>query len=137
MKQIESRLTERATSLDRKDDNLTNKEKTLEQKEQSLTDKAKHIDEREQEVVKLEEQKALELERVAALSQEEAKEIILTDTRDKLTHEIATRIKEAEREVKERSDKMAKDLLAQAMQRISGEYVVSRRLHRFIYRMMR
>ncbi|HEM4868439.1 TPA: DUF3552 domain-containing protein, partial [Streptococcus suis] len=123
LKQIESRLTERATSLDRKDDNLTNKEKTLEQKEQSLTDKAKHIDEREQEVVKLEEQKALELERVAALSQEEAKEIILTDTRDKLTHEIATRIKEAEREVKERSDKMAKDLLAQAMQRISGEYV--------------
>lgn len=60
---------------------------------------------------------------MAALSQEEAKEIILTDTRDKLTHEIATRIKEAEREVKERSDKMAKDLLAQAMQRISGEYV--------------
>ncbi len=37
---------------------------------------------------------------MAALSQEEAKEIILTDTRDKLTHEIATRIKEAEREVK-------------------------------------
>lgn len=27
LKQIESRLTERATSLDRKDDNLTNKEK--------------------------------------------------------------------------------------------------------------
>ena len=123
LKQIESRLTERASNLDRKDDNLTNKEKTLEKKEQSLTDKSKHIDEREQEVAKLEEQKALELERVAALSQDEAKEIILADTRDKLSHEIATRIKEAEREVKERSDKMAKDLLAQAMQRISGEYV--------------
>lgn len=123
LKQIESRLTERASSLDRKDDNLTNKEKVLEQKEQSLTDKTKHIDEREQEVAKLEEQKALELERVASLSQEEAKEQILSATRDKLTHEIATRIKEAEREVKERSDKMAKDLLAQAMQRISGEYV--------------
>ncbi len=104
LKQIESRLTERASNLDRKDDNLTNKEKTLEKKEQSLTDKSKHIDEREQEVAKLE-------------------EIILADTRDKLSHEIATRIKEAEREVKERSDKMAKDLLAQAMQRISGEYV--------------
>lgn len=123
LKQIEVRLTERASNLDRKDDNLTNKEKTLEQKEQSLTDKSKHIEEREQEVAKLEEQKALELERVAALSQEEAKDIILTDTRDKLTHEIATQIRDAEREVKERSDKMAKDLLAQAMQRISGEYV--------------
>lgn len=123
LKQIESRLTERASNLDRKDDNLVNKEKALEQKEQSLTDRSKHIDEREQEVAKLEEQKALELERVAALSQEEAKELILADTRDKLSHEVATRIKEAEREVKERSDKIAKDLLAQAMQRISGEYV--------------
>lgn len=123
LKQIESRLTERASNLDRKDDNLVNKEKVLEQKEQSLVDRSKHIDEREQEVAKLEEQKALELERVAALSQEEAKELILADTRDKLSHEVATRIKEAEREVKERSDKIAKDLLAQAMQRISGEYV--------------
>ncbi|MTB65032.1 ribonuclease Y [Streptococcus sp. zg-86] len=123
LKQTEARLTERASSLDRKDDNLTNKEKALEQKEQSLTDKSKHIEEREEEVAKLEEQKALELERVASLTQEEARDLILTDTRDKMTHEIATRIKEAEREVKERADKTAKDLLAQAMQRISGEYV--------------
>lgn len=123
LKQIESRLTERESNLDRKDDNLVNKEKALEQKEQNLTDRSKHIDELEQEVAKLEEQKALELERVAALSQEEAKELILADTRDKLSHEVATRIKDAEREVKEQSDKMAKDLLAQAMQRISGEYV--------------
>ncbi|MBF0777009.1 ribonuclease Y [Streptococcus azizii] len=123
LKQTEARLTERASSLDRKDDNLTNKEKALEQKEQSLTDKSKHIEERETEVAKLEEQKALELERVASLTQEEARDLILTDTRDKMAHEIATRIKEAEREVKERADKTAKDLLAQAMQRISGEYV--------------
>ncbi|MBF0787868.1 MULTISPECIES: ribonuclease Y [unclassified Streptococcus] len=123
LKQTEARLTERASSLDRKDDNLTNKEKALEQKEQSLTDKSKHIEEREEEVAKLEEQKALELERVASLTQEEARDLILRDTRDKMAHEIATRIKEAEREIKERADKTAKDLLAQAMQRISGEYV--------------
>lgn len=123
LKQTEVRLAERATNLDRKDDNLTTKEKTLEKKEQSLTDRTKHIDEREEQVAKLEEQKAQELEKVASLSQDEARDIILVETRDKLTHEIATRIKEAEREIKERSDKTAKELLAQAMQRISGEYV--------------
>lgn len=123
LKETQARLTERASSLDRKDDNLANKELALEKKEQSLTDKSKHIEEREQEVANLEEQKALELERIASLSQQEARDIILTDTRDKMTHEIASRIKEAEREVKERADKIAKDLLAQAMQRISGEYV--------------
>ncbi|GGE28751.1 ribonuclease Y [Streptococcus himalayensis] len=123
LKQLESRLTERATSLDRKDDNLTNKEKTLDQREQSISDKAKNLDEREGKLSELEEQKAAELERVAALSQQEAKDIILTQTEEKLTKEIATRIREAEQEVKERSDKLAKDILVQAMQRIAGDYV--------------
>ena len=109
LKQIESRLTERATSLDRKDDNLTSKEQTLEQKEQSISDRAKNLDAREEQLEEVERQKEAELERIGALSQAEARD--------------ASRIREAEQEVKERSDKMAKDILVQAMQRIAGEYV--------------
>ncbi len=123
MKQLESRLTERATSLDRKDDNLTNKEKTLEQKEQSISDRTKNLEARENKLTELEQHKEAELERVAALSQTEARDILLTQTEDKLSKEIATRIREAEQEVKERSDKIAKDILVQAMQRIAGDYV--------------
>lgn len=123
LKQTEARLAERASNLDRKDDNLTNKEKTLEKKEQSLTDRTKHIDEREEKLAELEAQKAIELEKVAQLSQAEARELILTDTRQGLEHEIANHIKAAEVEAKEKADKVAKDLLVQAMQRISGDYV--------------
>mgnify|MGYP000985601873 CR=1 FL=1 len=123
LKQLESRLTERATSLDRKDDNLTNKEKTLEQKEQSISDRNKNLEARENKLTELEQHKEAELERVASLSQTEARDIILTQTEDKLSKEIATRIREAEQEVKERSDKVAKDILVQAMQRIAGDYV--------------
>lgn len=57
LKQLETRLNERAFSLDRKDENLTSKEKVLDSKEQSLTDKSKHIDERQTEVERLEEVK--------------------------------------------------------------------------------
>lgn len=123
LKQTEARLVERATNLDRKDDNLTNKEKTLEKKEQSLADKTKQISEREEKVTELEAQKAEALERVAQMSQAEAREAILTDTRNSLDHEVAGLIKAAEQEAKEKSDKLAKDLLVQAMQRISGDYV--------------
>ena len=122
LKQIESRLTERATSLDRKDDNLTSKEQTLEQKEQSISDRAKNLDAREEQLEEVERQKEAELERIGALSQAEARDIILAQTEENLTREIASRIREAEQEVKER-DKMAKDILVQAMQRIAGEYV--------------
>ncbi|VUW97162.1 Ribonuclease Y [Streptococcus pasteurianus] len=123
LKQMETRLTERASSLDRKDENLTSKEKVLDSKEQSLTDKSRHINEREKQIGELEEQKKAELERVALMTIAEAREIILTETETNLTHEIANRIKDAEREVRDKSSKLAKNILAQAMQRMAGEYV--------------
>jgi len=93
LKQLESRLAERASNLDRKDDILTSKEQSLEHKEQSLTDRTKHIDARE------------------------------SQTEEQLSKEIASRIRDAELEVKERSDKIAKDILVQAMQRMAGDFV--------------
>lgn len=123
LKQMETRLTERAASLDRKDDNLSNKEQALDHKEQSLADRTRQIDEREQKIEALEVQKALELEKVANLTQTQARTIILADTEQTLSQDIATRIREAEREVKEKADKTAKELLAQAMQRLAGDFV--------------
>lgn len=124
LKQMETRLTERATSLDRKDENLANKERVLDSKEQSLNDKTKHLNEREKQVGDLEETKKAELERIALMTIAEARDIILTETETNLTHEIAGRIKEAEREIRDKSSKLAKNILAQAMQRMAGEYVV-------------
>ena len=123
LKQMENRLTERATSLDRKDENLSNKELALEKKEHSLADKSKHLNEREENVTQLEAEKQAELERVGQMTIAEAREVILTETENNLTHEIATRIKDAEAQVKDTVDKKAKNLLAQAMQRLSGDYV--------------
>ena len=116
-------MTERSYSLDRKDENLALKEKTLESKEQSLFDRTKHIDERENQISQLEDEKRAELERIGHMTIAEAREVILMETESKLTHEIATKIREAEQEIKDKSDKMAKDLLSQAMQRMAGEYV--------------
>lgn len=90
---------------------MTSKEQTLEQKEQSISDRAKNLDAREEQLEEVERQKEAELERIGALSQAEARDIILAQTEENLTREIASRIREAEQEVKERSDKMAKDIL--------------------------
>ena len=84
---------------------MTSKEQTLEQKEQSISDRAKNLDAREEQLEEVERQKEAELERIGALSQAEARDIILAQTEENLTKEIASRIREAEQEVKERSDK--------------------------------
>ncbi|MFS1663404.1 ribonuclease Y [Streptococcus sp. zg-JUN1979] len=123
LKQMESRLSERASTLDRKDEKLSDKEKLLEHKEQGLNDRTRHIDEREQAVVDLEEQKHQELERIAQLTKEDAKQVILEQTEKSLSHDIASRIRDSEREIKEKSNKIAKNILAQSMQRLAGDFV--------------
>ncbi len=50
-------------------------------------------------------------------------EILSWLKQESLSKEIASRIREAEQEVKERSDKIAKDIWFRAMQRIAGDYV--------------
>ena len=47
----------------------------------------------------------------------------MSQTEEQLSKEIASRIRDAELEVKERSDKIAKDILVQAMQRMAGDFV--------------
>ncbi|KXT75949.1 Hydrolase (HAD superfamily) [Streptococcus sp. DD12] len=123
LKEMEVRLTQRETVLDRKDENLSNKEQVLERKEQSLTDKAKHLDDREDAVSQLEAKQQAELERIASLTQEEAQELILAETKKDLRHDIANRIREANQEVRRTADREAKELLAQAMQRMAGDFV--------------
>ncbi|WP_303978231.1 ribonuclease Y [Streptococcus danieliae] len=123
LKEIESRLTQRAGNLDRKDEKLTRKEELLDQKEQALDGQSKQIDARQERVAALESEGRAELERIASLTPEQAKAQILEETEVKLTSEIAARVREAEWEIKERSNKVAKDILSQAMQRMAGEFV--------------
>lgn len=123
LKEIESRLTQREGNLDRKDEKLTRKEELLDQKEQALDGQSKQIDARQERVATLEAEGRAELERIASLTPEQAKAQILEETEVKLTSEIAARVREAEWEIKERSNKVAKDILSQAMQRMAGEFV--------------
>ncbi|MGX6962004.1 ribonuclease Y [Vagococcus xieshaowenii] len=123
VKEQENRLLQREANIDRKDQALVQRENSLAEKEQKLDSKTQLIGEREQEVQELINQKALELEKVASLSKNEAKDIIMTQTQEELEHELAVRVKENERKVKEDSDRIAKNMLSLAMQRCAADQV--------------
>ena len=123
VKMQESRLLQRETNLDRKDETLVKREHSLEEKEDKLDSKQQLIGEREKEVTELIEAKQKELEKVAALSREEARDIIMTTTEEELTHEVAIMVKDSERKVKEEADRKAKNILSLAMQRCAGDQV--------------
>ncbi len=123
LKETEQRLKQREEVLDRKDDKLTNKERSLDSKEEALSKKTDTLNKREQELLEIEEKKQEELERIAALTKDEAKEIILSETRDGLTKEMAQLIRSSEEKAHAEADKRAKNIVSLAIQRVSSDSV--------------
>ena len=123
LKTKESRLLQREEILDRKAETLDNKEESLESKEEKIAQKQQLIEQKKAHVEKLVADEKLELERISALTKDQAKEEILTLTEKELSHDIAVMIKESEDDAKETSDKKAKDLLSLAIQRSAADFV--------------
>lgn len=120
----EKRLVQRENNLDRKDDNLLRREQAMDAKEVALAERTKRVQEDEEKAKQLVEEQQVVLERVANLSRDEAKDIIITELTQELAHERAILIKESELQAKEIADRQAKDLIIGAMQR-SGSDLVS------------
>ncbi|HIZ53539.1 MAG TPA: ribonuclease Y [Candidatus Enterococcus avicola] len=123
LKTQENRLLQKEQLLDRKDDSLDKREQTLVGKEAKLGDQQQLIDEREKEVAILIEEQVKELARIAALSKDEAKAIIMKETEEELSHELTLMVKESERKAKEEADRKAKNLLSLAIQRSAADQV--------------
>lgn len=101
----ENRLLQREENLDRKDTSLSKREATLERKEESISKRQQQIEEKESKLAEMIQAEQTELERISALSKEEAKSIILNQVEEELTHDTAIMVKESENRAKEESDK--------------------------------
>ncbi len=119
----ENRLNEREVSLDRKDKELGKMESSLRSKEDSLEARSKNLSAKESEFDELYKKQEEELMRISELTKEEAQEIILSELDDKLAHEKAVKIREAENDVKASAEKTAKEILTTAIQRYAADHV--------------
>lgn len=119
----EDRLLQREEALDRKDNTFEKREAQLTRKEDKLTSDRDVLDQRQQEAADLIDKRQQEVERVAALSQDDARDLIIKETTDQLAHERAVLIKESEAEAKASADKEAKNLIVAAIQRSVADTV--------------
>ncbi|MBM3205271.1 ribonuclease Y [Candidatus Shapirobacteria bacterium] len=107
-KLLAKELALKIAELERKDGALTEREKLLKDKEEDLTKVKGEIEEiRKKEIAKL--------EKISALTKQEARELILTATEKRIAEDIARKIKEAEEEVKAHADEKAKEILIEAI----------------------
>ena len=106
-----------------KEENLDKKLESLEKKEQQLVKKEARLTEAQAELDSMQEKENAELERVAALSKEEARTILMAEVEESLKHEKALKIKECETQIRDEADKKARDILSMAIQRSAADHV--------------
>ncbi|MCS7224537.1 MAG: ribonuclease Y [Armatimonadetes bacterium] len=110
----EQRLIQREEQLDKRQALLDEKERALAAKNEELKSERKRLEE-------LIEAAKAELERIASLTPEQARQIVLSQVEQELQHEIARRVYEAEETIRQESEARAKKILATAMQRCAVE----------------
>ena len=130
----ERRIAQREETLDKKADNLDVRETTLERKQAELdrlTQEAQEYAVRqksaaetaEQAARELEEKQRVELERVAKMTQEEAKDMIVQRIQKEAFHDAGVMVREIEQNAKNEADKKARNIVAMAIQRCASDHV--------------
>jgi ribonuclease Y len=109
--------------LAKKEQQLESKEDYLKQQQYQLEKVKENLEKIKEEIEKKKEHVIHQLEKVAQLTKEEAKNLLLSFWEEKLKKEVAQRIKKAEEEIKENIDEKAKSLLADAMRYGAIDYV--------------
>ena len=105
-----------------KEENLEKKLYSAEQRERQLDKKEDEIEKEKSEVQKLKDSQLDELERIARLSVDEAKQQLLAKVDEKLTSEKVERIKKMEEDIKEKSDETAKNVITYAIQKCAADH---------------
>ncbi len=112
----EERLQKRRAVIDRKVEQLEKRERRQNQR-QSQLDRLKN------DLNKLQERWLSELERVAAMTRDEAREQLLQAVEQEARQDMARVIREVEAETKEKADTIARELIADSIQRLASEQV--------------
>jgi len=115
IQQQEKRMFQKEESLERRTELFERKEKELEKSFQEIEKKKADINE----VMK---NQMRELQRISGLSEVEAKEIIISELDKKLSEEKAEHIKKHETELKENSEKLAREIVGFAIQKCAADH---------------
>lgn len=116
LQRSERRLIQKEESLDRKLD-------SIERKEEAISKKQSEINQLHEKINELYSQQLAELERISALTTDEAKELLLNKVKDEIRHDAAIMIKEIESQAKEEAQKRAKEIISCAIQKCAADQV--------------
>ena len=123
VKDRRSELQRQENRLQQKEENLDRKTENIEKKEEQLSAKLAKLDATQAEAEKLKQKRFTELERISGFTAEEARNFLLQQLEDDVTHESAMKIKEIEARFKDEADTKAREIISLAIQRCAADHV--------------
>ncbi|MGB9764833.1 MAG: ribonuclease Y [Candidatus Saccharicenans sp.] len=122
--ELERRLIHKEEALERRYQSLERKEKDLSVKERRVFSKEKELELLEQKINETLQKQVAELERIAGLTQEEAKNALIRKIEDEAKLQAVQTVRKIEEEAKEKGKALAREIIANAIQRSAAEHVV-------------
>ena len=126
----EEELNRRRTELTKEDDRLQKRREELdrrlekyEDREVRLNKRQSSIDRRANEIDHLYEDVMAELQKVSEMTKDEAREVLLQETEKESRADMARIIRQIEGEAREKGNARARELIADAIQRVASEKV--------------
>ncbi len=115
IKNLQNRLEQRETAF-------SQKLLELQEKQQKLYDKVAQVEKVKEKIKEIQKEQLAKLEKIANMSKDEAKEILLKNVEEEIQESILSRMKKLESESIEAIDNKAKEVMALAMQRLVSNY---------------
>ena len=124
--QAEKRIQQKEDNLDRKSNSLDSKLKNLERKEGELEEHRQRLIKKEDELKATIAQQIDELQRIAELDRETAKNMILETLKGEVENECGLMVRDALDDAKRRIERESQELMVNAIQRYSGDCTYER-----------
>jgi len=116
LERIEERLQNRLDSAERRLEQIESRERKLSQRESKL-------DQRTAKLATMEEERSTELQRIAQMTQDEARQTLLATVEQTARHDMARTIREVEAEVAEDADRRARNIITLAIERLASDHI--------------
>lgn len=124
--QVENKLMRQQDSLNFREEDLARKEKKIDEKDQQITGKLANITKMEEDLQAKIDQQLVELERVANMSQADAKVELMEAVEKKTEAEIATYLRDKQEEAEAEASSVARNIISLAIHRYSQEETIER-----------
>ncbi len=118
----EQRLLQREDLLDKKEDALNKKNDSLDQQKKDLANKEQEIKITQDKINHQHELMISELEKVAQLTKEEAKQVLSNEILEETRHDVAIQVRNIEQTAKDEAMLEAKKIISLAVQRCAADH---------------